>query len=356
MKSKKKILWILGPEEYLNSGIGKYSKYYISYLNKFFDIDEEIIYIKAKSLKRYIYQFLFLPFKLLLISSKYEKVVVYEESLLYLALFIRSTKLIIIHDSRLFLNEEARTLIEKIKSKLFKFYKKFVNKYDYIVVPSNFTKKELNKYNISNKIEVIYNPIEFYNNDIDDDILKKYNINNIKNKTILLYVGSEESRKNFMTLLKLVKKHKDKYILIKIGKPIVSKNRQLHLKYIKDNNIESCIFFIENLSEKELASFYRKAHVFVFPSLFEGFGRPPVEAQYHGLPVVSTKKGALEEILKDSCLYVSNPYSVEEWDYKISLLITNDKLRKEIIEKGFNNAKRFTISRLGKKFKILLEK
>ena len=129
------------------------------------------------------------------------------------------------------------------------------------------------------RITVAYNIIDediFFPVQNEEKILKRnkllnrYNIAISSETNILLYVGSEEDRKNVITLLKSLTKIKEKYICIKIGKPVIKKNRDLHKRYIQENNLSVSI--IDNIETmEELADWYRIADVFIFPSIFEGF-------------------------------------------------------------------------------------
>jgi glycosyltransferase involved in cell wall biosynthesis len=98
------------------------------------------------------------------------------------------------------------------------------------------------------------------------------------------------------------------------------------------------------VSEDEKWSLMRHASVFVFPTLYEGFGLPILEAQQIGVPVVTSRNSALKEVARDSALLV-DPSSAMDISEKIFHLLSNEQLRIHVIEKGFANIQRFTWQR-----------
>jgi glycosyltransferase involved in cell wall biosynthesis len=82
------------------------------------------------------------------------------------------------------------------------------------------------------------------------------------------------------------------------------------------------------------------AKAFIYPSFYEGFGFQPLEAFAVGTPVIASQVASLPEIVRDAALLV-NPYSVENLAKSLEIITKNDKLRKSLIEKGYNRAKDF---------------
>ena len=111
-------------------------------------------------------------------------------------------------------------------------------------------------------------------------------------------------------------------------------------RLVEELGIGEWVRFIGAVSDRELAGLFRSARVFLFPSLFEGFGLPVLEAQSVGLPVIASNTSALPEILGDSALLV-DPYSVEEIGNAIRRLAYDESLRDELIRKGQENVRRF---------------
>jgi len=347
--NREGVLWILGPKEYINSGIAKYSLPFIDKLkDEGFYVKEKWINYKARSIKRYIYQFVVLPVYLFFLSKKYGAVVIYEESLSFLCPFIRARKILIIHDARKISGNNKVAIVEVFKAAFNKLQHYYYNRYDHVVSVSEHTKVELEKQGLvePNTVNVIYNSFDMpkifsIEKKLDKRLFEKIvDSGQYSNKIKLLYVGSEESRKNFVTLLYVLEQLGEKYVLIKVGKPIIEKNRVKHAKIIEQKHLP--VVFLESISESDLIDLYYYSDIFLFPSTYEGFGRPPIEAQSCGLPVVSTDCGALKEVLRESAVIVKSPFSIDEWTSSIYKL-QNDKLRNSFINKGIENADRFTL-------------
>ncbi len=100
------------------------------------------------------------------------------------------------------------------------------------------------------------------------------------------------------------------------------------------------IRFLGFVADATLPDLYRGAGAFVYPSLFEGFGLPPVEAMACGTPVISSTRGSLDEVVADCALRI-NPESIEEMTAALTLLSTSESARRELTAKGYTNAKRF---------------
>ncbi len=107
-------------------------------------------------------------------------------------------------------------------------------------------------------------------------------------------------------------------------------------EYVKDNfpDIKDRIIFLGYATDKELAQLYKNAALYVFPSLEEGFGLPPLEAMSYGVPVISSDKSCLSEILSNAVLYFDAENSEDMAD-KILCGLEDEKRRKDLIKKGY---------------------
>lgn len=348
----KQIIWFCWPEEYKNSWVGRYSDIYITELKKdWINIQEKRISIRNKVL-RLIYQFLIIPIKIILIYRKQVKIFRDEWMLIYtlFPFFPYKNSIYIIHDIRDFkLSTNKQNLIQKMYFYLLKKSYKNLRKINKIITPSQFTKNNIeNLLNIHwRNIHVIYNPFDFNifkkNEEhwLKNRLLDKYKIRS--DKKIILNIWSEESRKNIITILKSMK-DLDDYIFIKIWKPIIKQNREEHLKYIKENNLKEKVFFIDYIEDtSDLVKFYSIADIFLFPSLFEWFWRPPIEAQACWCLVISSDKWWLKEVLENSCIILENPENTTEIIEKINKL---DKHKREkIIQLWLDNTKKFDLQK-----------
>jgi glycosyltransferase involved in cell wall biosynthesis len=256
----------------------------------------------------------------------------------------------IIHDYRNFdLTENNPGIINKIYFKIISKTYNNLNKFNSIVAVSEFTKKTLiEQLNIvGSKITVVNNSFDC-NKDIihiaKHDLLHKHNIKIPINTKIILSVSSEEERKNIPDIIKAVALLEDDTIFIKIGKAIIKKNREKNNKLISDLDINNKVFFIDRVSYEDLINFYRISTVFIFPSSFEGFGRPPIEAQIYGLPVISSSIEVLKDNLLDSVMYIEHEKNHFDIMNNINNMLYDKKTQKFFIDKGLINCRRFDIN------------
>tara|TARA_Y100000031_G_C8131825_1_gene343318 strand:- start:483 stop:911 length:429 start_codon:yes stop_codon:yes gene_type:complete len=103
------------------------------------------------------------------------------------------------------------------------------------------------------------------------------------------------------------------------------------------------------VSDEELSGLYNKAQVFVYPSFYEGFGLPIIEAFSAGVPVVTSKSSSCGEIAGDSALLV-DPYDHEQIGEALYCIIQDKALRENMAKKGFKRAKEFTWKKTAKEF------
>ena len=237
--------------------------------------------------------------------------------------------------------------------------KNSVKKADIIIAVSYSIKKELLEYFKldSNKIKVIYHGINEelpskVEEDKKDKVLKKHNIK----LPFFLFVGNLEIRKNISLLLKafeLFKKNDLKsYRLVLVGK---GGHGYEKIKEDLNNNSErNNIIELGWIEDRVLSSIYSSAEAFIFPSLYEGFGLPVLEAMRFGLPVIASDIPALKEITGGAAALVnpSQPEDMAEAMYKIS---SNYNQKKEFIEKGNERIKFFSWEKTAKQMLEIYE-
>ena len=208
----------------------------------------------------------------------------------------------------------------------------------HIFTVSEFSKNEIIDFYKVNKekISVIYNAV---------NPIFKPNIENTKEKYILA-VSSLNYQKNFHSLIKAFNLLDNKEIKLYLVGNINRNFSSVNLMNLIENNKN--IVFKGRVDDDELIRLYSNAICFVYPSLYEGFGIPPLEAQACGCPVIVSNVASLPEVSGESALYC-NPYSVEDIREKIEILLNNEKLREDLIKKGFENIKRFSWEKSAKK-------
>ncbi len=211
-----------------------------------------------------------------------------------------------------------------------------------LLTVSNFSKKDLVKELKINedKIEIIYNSVS-----------DNFKFLNLSREKIILSVASLQPYKNLEGLIKafVLLKNSDKFSdfkLVLVGG--YNKKVFSNTKIFEMAEGRSDIVFTGYLSDDELIKYYNKASLFVFPSFFEGFGIPPLEAMACGCPCVVSNVASLPEVCGDAAYYV-NPYDVDDIARGIEKVLTDESLRQALIKKGFENVKRFSWQESAKK-------
>ena len=157
-------------------------------------------------------------------------------------------------------------------------------------------------------------------------------------ESYLLYVGSIEERKNLLTLLKSMKELPEQHLVV-IGHG--KKYKKQCLQFIKDNKLSHRTHFLSGLSLTEMAAIYQSAEIMVYPSIFEGFGIPILEALFSKTPVMTTKGGCFSESGGSHSYYI-NPLDVNELTQAIKHIQSDKVLTERMIEKGQQHAQKFT--------------
>ena len=159
----------------------------------------------------------------------------------------------------------------------------------------------------------------------------------------ILYVGSEQPRKNFLALLRafarLQKRVPDLH-LWKIGQAEIAHERAKALKLIEELDIGRSVTFIGHIGEDLLPYFYNASAVFVFPSLYEGFGFPPLEAMACGTPVICSDRTSLPEVVGDAALLV-DPTDEDSLVERMESLLLDTELHEEYSRRGPEHAQGF---------------
>ncbi len=243
--------------------------------------------------------------------------------------------------------------------------RRVVKKARRIVAISKFTKKDLQKTLAvpAEKIKVIYEGYDFLPVDRREfsesagkgDILKKYAIM----EGYILYVGNAYPHKNLERLLLAWQRFGEAGLVGKRKLLLVGKNDYFYdklKKFVAERGIKKVIIS-NQVSDEELDSLYRRADLFVFPSLYEGFGLPPLEALARGVPVISSDSGSLPEILGKNVLYfkAESVNSIFEALKKGLEKASHEKGKMSLSGKYFLQKKKYSWRKMAKKTIALYE-
>ncbi len=168
----------------------------------------------------------------------------------------------------------------------------------------------------------------------------------------LLYVGGIDPRKNWAFALKVIKELKELDAqncpnLLFAGNISADKQYPKLKAMIDQLQLNDVVKLLGYLPEEKLLAAYRHSDAFFFPSLYEGFGLPPLEAMAAGLPVVSSEGGAMPEVLGDAAV-LFNPSDLEQAVRAIREVLANQPLRQSLADKGRRRARKFTWGNTGK--------
>lgn len=217
-----------------------------------------------------------------------------------------------------------------------------------VIVPSEYTKQSILKYfprTNETKIKVVYEGLSRLGQEEPGDQKKdsEFLISlNIK-KPFLMYVGNSYPHKNLETLVKAfvrVLNIRPELQLVLVGQRnffserVEKETRDLGLKVPEEVN------FTGFIDDKDLAKLYRQASLYVFPSLCEGFGLPPLEAMAFNLPVVSSNSSCLPEILGSSAIYF-NPKDIQDMTNVILEGLDNNSLRNTLKQAAQMQVKKY---------------
>lgn len=237
-----------------------------------------------------------------------------------------------------------------------------IKRADKIVAISDFTKNEIVKYYKINpeKIEVVYNAVsdDFLENDYSGNelfqIRKKYNLP----EKYFLYIGTLQPRKNIPILLEAFAKIKEK---ISDTKLVLAGNKNAHNfdveidRMIEKLQLEESIVFPGFIEEKDKAAIFFLAKAFVFPSLYEGFGIPILEAMSKKIPVLASKIPVHLEVAENGAFYFSKE-NVDEISEKLYTILEDKNLREKLIDLGKKRVDFFSWKKSAKKMLSVYKK
>jgi glycosyltransferase involved in cell wall biosynthesis len=338
----------------IRTGIGTYTYHLIDELNKnkyindriflitdshqkFFDNEEIILPKNTPILKTYPW-YLEIPRRL----KKADIDIIHNPT--QIPTFSRFTKknIVTVHDITPFLNPNEHPFGVSLYNSIF--FPKTLTYADSIIAVSNNTKSDImHHFGIpEDKITVIYHGI-----DKQFRPQNKLDIISLREKLgisdpYILYVGTLEPRKNITFLLKAFfqfnKTHKNYKLVITGSKGWKYANI---FKMVRDLQLDKEVLFTGYLEYSDLPALYSGASIFVYPSLYEGFGLPPLEAMACGCPVITSNISSLPEIVGDAGVLI-NPNDILQLVENLEKILVDEELRTELIQKGLERSKLFT--------------
>ncbi len=228
--------------------------------------------------------------------------------------------------------------------------KKLLGRYDHVVAVSENTKNDLIELvGLSpEKISVIYSGNNLIRREVSDvEANEFFKARGISGR-YFLFLGNIEPRKNIGRLITAYNEFRSRHPeygdlkLILAGAP-GWKNKQIYEEAIQ-SPFKTDIIFLGYISQKEKEILYSRATIFTYPSLYEGFGFPPLEAMTYGVPVVCSNVSSLPEVVGDAALTI-NPYKPEEITQAWEIILGSAKIKSDLIAKGLKRAELFSWSK-----------
>ena len=223
---------------------------------------------------------------------------------------------------------------------------KIINNCDGIITVSQFSKDDIAKeFNFpKEKIFVTYLGAEDIYKPLDKSSCKEFLKSNYNlDKNFILYVGGYSPRKNIIGILEafslLSPKLRENLSVVITGKKGISYS--IYMKRAEDLGIKDSVIFTDFIPLNHLPIFYNACEFLAYPSFYEGFGLPPLEAMACGAPVITSNVTSIPEICSDSALLV-DPNNIVQLSSSMDQLLSDDSLRKSMINNGLANCLKYS--------------
>lgn len=301
----------------------------------------KIGFFSGNRILRIVWEQIILPFTLLI-----NKVDVLHSPGFVSPIFKTTKQILTIHDMTFFTHPQFH-----LKSKI-RYFQKMIpvsaKKADMLVVDSENTKQDIiNILKINpEKIKTVYLGTNFKKQTKAKEwITQKYGII----APFILFAGMLEPRKNIPNLIRAFAGLAPE---ISHSLVIVGKNGWVFeeiFELVERLNLKERIIFTGYIPDDDLQYFYSAADCFVYPSYYEGFGIPVIEAMACGCPVITSNNSSLKEIAGDAALLINNPDNASEIAKKIKKIILNKRLRETLNQKGLKKIKEFSWKKTAEK-------
>ncbi|MDW8849261.1 glycosyltransferase family 1 protein [Flavobacterium sp. MMLR14_040] len=333
--------------------IKKSEEYFVAVLNDDYEVIEllkesnvfKIIYLK-KIFRRLVFRFLFEQFYLPILILKNKIDVVHSLHYSFPILPMKVKKVVTLHDMTFFLYPNFH---KKINVFFFTNMIKFsVKCCDEIICVSEATKRDV--FNILNvkkdlREKFVVVPLgvddrkEIVLNGKDSNILLKHSL---EPKKYLLFIGTIEPRKNIKSILEAYSMIHEKYLDYKL---VIVGRKGWHYdnvyQTVEELKLGDRIVFTDFVTENEKNNLLANCYLFLYPSFYEGFGIPVLEAMSFGIPTITSKISSMPEVSGDAAILI-DPYNVKEIADGITLLIDDKFLYQDLVAKSLKQVKKFT--------------
>ncbi len=242
--------------------------------------------------------------------------------------------------------------------------KKLAKEADSIIAVSESTKNDLVEiYGIpENKIRVVYSGISKPRIMNYESRIKEFKIKHNLPESYILYLGTIEPRKNIIGLIKAYEIFRSKFIIndscFMIPKLVIAGSKGwLYEDIFRTAKYSSCkddIIFTGFIADEDKPYLYNLASLFVYPSFYEGFGFPPLEAMASGVAVITSDCSSLPEVAGDSAIMV-NPYNSGQLAWAMGEILSDKNLRGKMIKKGLVRSEKFSWEKCARETLEVLE-
>jgi glycosyltransferase involved in cell wall biosynthesis len=235
--------------------------------------------------------------------------------------------------------------------------KNAINKARHIIAVSEFTKRDIMRHLSVDEQKISVTQLGIDKMLLGTNVLRntpqfdQYLFDKFKiHKQYVVYVGSAYPHKNLEKLVNAFAltrlKYKRNWQLVLVGRiDEFYKRLQTYVnENVKGDNIKKDIIFTGQISDKELDGVYRGAKLLAYPSLYEGFGLPALEAASRGIPVVCASSSSLPEVMADAAYYF-NPKDINHMASVLDLVGGSHKIQDEIAKKGLARSQQFSWQR-----------
>lgn len=298
------------------------------------------IFVSSCIFRIFIFRFLLEQIYIPYLCLKYKIDIIHSLHYSFPLLCYWVKRIVTIHDLTFFIYPEVHTWVKRY------FFRYFIvlacRISDVIICVSESTRNDLSKYINNVKAEVYVVPLAVSTLGISEGDVKsvrsKYGIVS----DYILFIGTLEPRKNICNLLKSFGTNDNlssNYQLVLVGKK--GWYYQSIFDMIHQLNIEKSVILTGFVTEKEKFSLLSAASVFVYPSIYEGFGLPVLEAIGYGIPTVTSNVSSLPEVAGDAAILV-NPNKVEDLSSAIETILTNDSLQIEMKLRSVEQANKYS--------------